>query len=111
MSNIVFCLSRIVLSHLSVIWVSKKIYVHGNALDLWDQVKGAKKRTLEAVKDWIAREGTRLNRNEIKSIFTADATLSCKGRAQKYQAWKFQYIFFHATFPNSVFIFIYQDHL
>ena len=74
-----FCLLRkgFVLSHLSVIWVSKKIYFHGNALDLWDQVKRAKKRTLEAVKDWIAREGTRLNRKENKSIFIADATLSC----------------------------------
>ena len=96
-----FCLLRkgFVLSHLSVIWVSKKIYVHGNALDLWDQVKRAKKRTLEAEKDWNAREGKRLNRNEIKSIFTADATLSCKGRAQKYLAWKFLYIFFSLNLP------------
>ena len=70
MSNIVSCLLRIVLSHLSVIWVSKKIYVHGNALDLWDQVKRAKKRTLEAEKDWNAREGKRLNRNEKKKAFS-----------------------------------------
>ena len=32
------------------------------------------KRTLEAEKDWIAREGTRLNKKENKSIFIADAT-------------------------------------
>ena len=78
MSNIVFCLLRIVLSHLSVIWVSKKICVYCNALDLWDQVKRAKKRTLEAEKDWIAREGMRLNRSENKSIFIADVTLTFK---------------------------------
>ena len=77
MSNIASCLLRIVLTHLSVIWVSKTICVYCNALDLWDQVKRAKKRTLEAEKDWIAREGTRLNRKENKSIFIADATLSC----------------------------------
>ena len=45
-----------------------------------------KKRTLEVEKDWIAKEGTRLNRNENKSIFIADAIFSCKGWAQKYQA-------------------------
>ena len=61
-----FCLPHkgIVLSRLSVIWVSTKTCVHCNALDLWDQVKRTKKRTLEVEKDWIAREGTRLNRNE-----------------------------------------------
>ena len=80
------------MSHLSVIWVSKKICVYCNALDLWDQVKRTKKRTLEVEKDWIAREGTRLNRNENKSIFIADATQSYKGMAQKYLALKFQYI-------------------
>ena len=48
-SNIVFCLPRkeIVLSHLSVIWVSKKICVYCNALDLWDQVKRAKRGHLK----------------------------------------------------------------
>ena len=63
--------------------------VYCNVLDLWDQVKGTKKGKLKAEKDWIAREGTRLTRNENKSIFIADSTLSCKGRAQKYQALKF----------------------
>ena len=99
------------MSRLSVIWVSTKTCVHCNALDLWDQVKRTKKRTLEVEKDWIAREGTRLNRNENKSIFIADAILSCKGWAQKYQALKFFLQNFYAPFPNSVIIFIYQDHL
>ena len=35
------------------------------------------KRTLEAEKDWIEREVTSLNKSENKSIFIADATLSC----------------------------------
>ena len=84
------------MSRLSVIWVSTKTCVHCNALDLWDQVKRTKKRTLEVEKDWIAREGTRLNKNENKSIFIADAILSCKGWAQKYQALKIFYkIFMH----------------
>ena len=72
-SNIVFCLPHkgIVLSRLSVIWVSTKTCVHCNALDLWDQVKRTKKRTLEVEKDWIAREGTRLNRKmKIKAFLS-----------------------------------------
>ena len=52
------------MSRLSVIWVSTKTCVHCNALDLWDQVKRTKKRTLEAEKDWIEREGTRLSRKK-----------------------------------------------
>ena len=58
--------------------------VYCNVLDLWDQVKGTKKGKLKAEKDWIAREGTSLNKSENKSIFIADATQSYKGMAQKY---------------------------
>ena len=66
--------------------------VYCNALDLWDQVKGTKNGKVKAEKDWIAREGTSLNKSENKSIFIADATQSYKGMAQKYLALKFQYI-------------------
>ena len=76
--------------------------VYCNVLDLWDQVKGTKKGKLKAEKDWIAREGTILNKSENKSISIVDATQNYKELAQKYLALKFQYIFlnfFSCTLP------------